>query len=130
DWRSLFEGTAKLAAKHAWEADGTRKATLRLWAWHSNIRVSSIIITIHFSTEMRNCLNDAARMMSSKRRLCRRQRVVLLDVPYHVPYRRLQVYLASLLDREGLGVICARTPINISELEPWRRKDCEDLRAV
>ena len=65
-----------------------------------------------------------------KRRLCRRRGIVLLEIPYHIPHRGLQVYLASLHDREGLGVICARKPINISELELWRRKDCGDLRTL
>src|SRR5439155_10068942 len=96
----------------------------------SNIRASSTIITIHFSTRMWNSLNNAERMMSAKRRLCRRRGIVLLEIPYHIPHRGLQVYLASLLDREGLGVICARKPINISELELWRRKDCGDLRTL
>jgi len=34
-----------------------------------------------------------------KRRLCRRQGIVLLEVPYHISRDGLQVYLATLLDR-------------------------------
>jgi hypothetical protein len=65
-----------------------------------------------------------------KRRLCRRRKVILLEVPYRIPHEQLQEYLADLLDRANLGVICDRTPIKITELEAWRRKDCEELQAL
>ena len=65
-----------------------------------------------------------------KRRLCRRRKVTLLEVPYWIPHHQVQVYLGSLLDYANLGVICDRTPIKISELNIWRRKDCNDMRAL
>ena len=65
-----------------------------------------------------------------KRRLCRRRKVILLEVPYRIPHEQLQAYLASLLDRADLGVICDRTPIKIAQLDVWRRKDCNDARAL
>ena len=65
-----------------------------------------------------------------KRRLCRRRKVTLLEVPYRIPREQLQVYLANLLDRANLGVICDRIPIKITELEVWRRKDRNGLHAL
>ena len=65
-----------------------------------------------------------------KRRLCRRGKVTLLEVPYQVPHEQLQTCLANLLDRANLGIICDRTPIKIIELEAWRRKDAEALRTL
>src|SRR5439155_882921 len=52
------------------------------------------------------------------------------EVPYRIPHHQVQVYLGSLLDYANLGVICDRTPIKISELNIWRRKDCNDMRAL
>jgi hypothetical protein len=65
-----------------------------------------------------------------KRRLCRRRKIALLEVPYQIPHEQLQAYLANLLDRANLGVICDRSHIEISELEAWRRKDCHGLQAL
>jgi len=65
-----------------------------------------------------------------KRRVCRRRNVILLEVPYWIPREQLQVYLAGLLDRANLGVICDRRPIRVTELDVWRRKDCGDMRAL
>jgi len=65
-----------------------------------------------------------------KRRLCRRRKVTLLEIPYQIPHEQLQTYLAGLLDRAELGVICDRTPIKITELKAWRRKHPDDLRTL
>jgi hypothetical protein len=65
-----------------------------------------------------------------KRRLCRRRKITLLEVPYQIPHEQLQVYLANLFDRANLGVICDRTEVKIAELGAWRPKDCNDLQAL
>jgi len=65
-----------------------------------------------------------------KRRLCQRRKLTLLEIPYEIAHEQLQIYLVCLLDKANLGVICDRTPINIAELDIWRRKDCDELQAL
>jgi hypothetical protein len=56
--------------------------------------------------------------------------VTLLEVPYEVAHGQLQTYLLDLFDRANLGMICNRKQIEIAKLAIWRRKDCDELRAL
>jgi hypothetical protein len=65
-----------------------------------------------------------------KRRLCEERGVVLFEVSYVVPHDQLQVHLASLLRRANIDLIHDEAPIEITELDVWRRKDPEELRGI
>jgi hypothetical protein len=86
-------------------------------------------LTAFFHKDVR-AFKQRQRDDEQKRRLCRRRKVTLLEVPYRIPHEQLQMYLTSLLDRANLGVICNRSPIKITEVEAWRRKDCTELHAL
>lgn len=65
-----------------------------------------------------------------KRRLCEEHGVVLLEVSYAIPHDELQVHLAKLLRRVNKDLLHDDTPIDITELDVWRRKDLEEFRGI
>ncbi len=65
-----------------------------------------------------------------KRRLCEENGVLLLEVSYAIPHDELQVHLAKLLRRVDKDLLNDDTPIEITELDVWRRKDLEELRGI
>lgn len=65
-----------------------------------------------------------------KRQLCRQHGVVLLEVPCSIPHGELQACLTKQIESLGCHVIRDESPIQIAELDVWRRKDLDNLRAV
>ncbi len=65
-----------------------------------------------------------------KRRLCEQHEIVLFEIPYSIPHDQLQVHLARLLRRINKDILRDDTPIEITQLDVWHRKDLEELRGV
>ena len=65
-----------------------------------------------------------------KRRLCQVNGIVLFEVPHSIRHDQLQVHLASLLLRVNRDLLQEDKPIEITQLDVWRRRDIEELREI
>ena len=77
-----------------------------------------------------NAFEQQRRNDEQKRRLCGEHKVVLLEVSYAIPHDQLQVHLGRLLRRVNKDFLHDEAPIEIMELDVWRRKDLEELRGI
>src|SRR6266480_1391110 len=100
DWSSLFKSPTSVAQKQAWRTDGVRWVrTLVAFEYHGEQHYRR---TTFFHKDVR-AFKQRQRDDEQKRRLCRRRKVTLLEVPYRIPHEQLQLYLANLLDLANLG---------------------------
>ncbi len=65
-----------------------------------------------------------------KRQLCAEHGIVLFEIPHTIPYDRLQAHLAALLRGVNKDLLQDNSPIEITELDVWRRKDLDELRVI
>jgi hypothetical protein len=65
-----------------------------------------------------------------KNRLCRERDIKLLLIPHHVPHEKLQEYLAKQLRGLRGGVVVNASPVEIKQLDVWRRKETDTMRSI
>ena len=66
----------------------------------------------------------------TKRSLCRKNGVVLIEIPHSVPHENLQGYISDRIRKTHPGLKLEKRPVDIASLDVWRRKDLEEMRQL